>query len=61
MNIIQWDITLFEWINNNLSSDLLDFILPWMREPLFWVPMYAFIIAFVFLILGTKLIGLYYS
>ncbi|MBK9581228.1 MAG: hypothetical protein IPO48_04695 [Saprospiraceae bacterium] len=48
MNIIQWDITLFEWINNNLSSDLLDFILPWMREPLFWVPMYAFIIALYF-------------
>lgn len=54
MNIIQWDITLFEWINNNLSSDLLDFILPWMREPLFWVPMYAFIIAFVFFNFGQK-------
>lgn len=54
MNIIQWDIALFEWINNDLSSVFLDFLLPWMREPYFWVPMYIFIIAFVFFNFGLK-------
>lgn len=48
MNIIQWDIALFEWVNDDLSSPLLDFVLPWMREPLFWLPLYLFIISFVF-------------
>jgi len=54
MNIIQWDITLFEWINNDLSSAVLDFVLPWMREPMFWLPLYAFIIAFEFFNYGIK-------
>lgn len=54
MNIIHWDISLFEWINNDLSSPLLDGILPWMRESYFWIPLYAFIVAFVFFNYGVK-------
>jgi undecaprenyl-diphosphatase len=54
MNIIQWDISLFEWINNDLSSASLDLMMPWIREPYFWLPLYVFIIAFTFLNYGLK-------
>jgi membrane-associated phospholipid phosphatase len=54
MNIIQIDIAIFEWVNNNLSSMLFDMVLPWMREPYFWLPLYTFIIAFVFFNYGAK-------
>jgi len=54
MNIIQWDIAIFEWVNNDLSSSFLDMILPWMREPYFWIPLYTFIIAFVFFNYGAR-------
>lgn len=54
MSIIQWDFKVFEWINNDLSSPFLDMIMPWMREPYFWLPLYMFIIAFVFFNYGLK-------
>lgn len=54
MNIIQIDFAIFEWVNNDLSSDLFDMVLPWMREPYFWLPLYTFIIAFVFFNYGVK-------
>lgn len=54
MNIIQWDIAVFEWINTDLSAGFLDLVLPWMREPYFWLPMYIFIIAFVFFNYGKR-------
>lgn len=54
MNIIQWDIKLFEWINSDLSSGFLDIFLPWFREPLFWMPLYIFLAAFVFFNFGKK-------
>lgn len=49
-----WDFTVFKWINIGLSSDILDAILPWMREPLFWVPLYVFILAFMFFNYGKR-------
>lgn len=54
MNIIQIDFAIFEWVNNDLSSDLFDMVLPWIREPYFWLPLYTFIIAFVFFNYGVK-------
>lgn len=54
MNLIQWDIKLFEWINSGLSNGVFDMLLPWVREPLFWMPLYIFIIAFVFFNYGIK-------
>lgn len=41
------DIAIFKFVNTTLSSALLDAILPWMREPLFWAPLYVFILAFM--------------
>jgi membrane-associated phospholipid phosphatase len=54
MNLINWDYQLFEAINTGMSSLFLDAILPWMREPLFWLPLYTFIIAFTFFNYGKK-------
>jgi len=54
MDIIKWDIALFEYINNDLSNGFFDLILPWLREPLFWMPFYIFLIAFVFFNFGKK-------
>lgn len=54
INILSWDIALFEWINYDLSSPILDAILPWMREPIFWVPLYTFIVAFAFFNFGSR-------
>lgn len=42
--IDQW---LIVHINQNWSSSWLDAILPFFREPLFWAPMYLFLIVFV--------------
>lgn len=54
MEIIKWDISLFEYINNDLGNSLFDLIFPWLREPMLWVPFYTFLIAFVFLNYGKK-------
>lgn len=54
MDIIKWDILLFEYINHDLSNGFFDLLLPWLREPLFWVPFYIFLIAFVFFNFGKK-------
>ena len=52
MNIIEWDISVFKWINSDLSNPVFDFMLPLLREPLFWMPLYIFIIGFVLLNYG---------
>lgn len=54
VNIVAWDTALFEWVNHDLSSPILDAILPWMREPLFWVPLYVFIVAYAFFNFGSR-------
>lgn len=54
MNFPVWDLKLFEAINIGLSSDFLDAFLPWMRAPLFWVPFYLFLLAFVFFNFGKR-------
>ncbi len=54
MDIIQWDISLFEYINNDLGNSFFDLVMPWLREPLFWMPFYIFLITFVFFNFGKK-------
>ncbi|MBK7635356.1 MAG: hypothetical protein IPJ13_14560 [Saprospiraceae bacterium] len=61
MNLIQWDIELFELVNSAMSNVIFDTLLPWVREPLFWIPLYIFIIGFVFLIMGEMHTGLSFS
>ncbi|MBD1364250.1 phosphatase PAP2 family protein [Mucilaginibacter sp. ZT4R22] len=44
--LLQLDRHLFYFINHDLSNAFFDWIMPWMRNPKFWVPLYVFIIAF---------------
>lgn len=42
-DLLLWDLKLFFYINNRLTNVFLDFVLPWMREPYFWAPLYLFL------------------
>ncbi|MEZ4910845.1 MAG: phosphatase PAP2 family protein [Saprospiraceae bacterium] len=53
-DILQWDIILFEAINHGWSNALFDWLLPWWRTPIFWLPLYVFLIAFLFFNYGRK-------
>lgn len=43
------DISLFNYINQGLSSDFLDFFLVPIRYEKFWIPFYVFVLAFLIL------------
>ncbi|MFN0215359.1 MAG: phosphatase PAP2 family protein [Saprospiraceae bacterium] len=44
-----WDAAIFQFINSSLGNPFFDALLPWCREKLFWVPVYAFVAAFAIL------------
>lgn len=44
--LLQLDRHLFYFINQDLSNAFFDWIMPWMRTPKFWIPLYVFIIGF---------------
>lgn len=44
--LLQFDRHLFYFINHDLSNAFFDWIMPWMRNPRFWIPLYVFIIIF---------------
>jgi undecaprenyl-diphosphatase len=44
--IIDFDKYLFGLVNQNSSNSFFDIIMPFIRQPLFWVPLYVFIILF---------------
>ncbi|TDO24752.1 phosphatase PAP2 family protein [Pedobacter duraquae] len=46
--IQQFDIDLFLKIHRGLSSGFLDWLMPLLRNPFFWSPLYLFIIIFCF-------------
>jgi len=50
----EWDKWLFLQINNNWSNSFFDAVMPFMRNPFFWVPLYLFIFLFVSLNYKTK-------
>jgi membrane-associated phospholipid phosphatase len=56
--LIEWDQTVFEWINVGLSSSFLDYLLIPMRNKYTWIPVYVFIIAFA--IFNHKIKGYYF-
>lgn len=41
-----WDQTFFLTINRDGSNSFFDTVMPWVREPNFWAPLYIFLIAF---------------
>jgi undecaprenyl-diphosphatase len=49
-----FDTWLLTHINQNWSSSFLDAVLPYMRETLFWIPLYLFLLLFVTMNFGAK-------
>nr|WP_294942794.1 phosphatase PAP2 family protein [uncultured Mucilaginibacter sp.] len=47
--LLQLDRHLFKFINQDLSNAFFDGVMPWMRNPKFWIPSYLFIIVFCIL------------
>src|SRR3954466_16391376 len=44
--LLQLDRQLFHFINHDLGNVFFDLIMPYLRNPKFWIPLYIFIIAF---------------
>src|SRR5882757_2422918 len=44
--LIQLDRHLFHFINHDLANPFFDWIMPYLRNPKFWIPLYLFIIGF---------------
>jgi len=47
IDVIKYDMQLFEFINSGLSNPVFDFILTPARNKYIWIPFYIFILAFV--------------
>lgn len=43
----EWNFVWFLKINSDWSGPILDFILPWLRNKYFWLPLYAFIVSYL--------------
>jgi membrane-associated phospholipid phosphatase len=44
--ILQLDRHLFYFINYDLTNPFFDLVMPWLRNPKFWIPLYIFIVVF---------------
>ncbi|GAA4340284.1 hypothetical protein GCM10023149_51560 [Mucilaginibacter gynuensis] len=44
--LLQFDRHFFYFINHDLGNAFFDWIMPYMRNPRFWIPLYVFIIGF---------------
>ncbi|MES2107549.1 MAG: phosphatase PAP2 family protein [Bacteroidota bacterium] len=44
--LIQLDRHLFYFINHDLANPFFNWIMPWLRNPKFWIPLYIFIVGF---------------
>lgn len=55
----QWDKWLFIKLNSQWTNPVFDAALPYVRNPLIWVPLYIFILAFITLNYGKK--GLWWT
>ncbi len=52
--IIELDRSLFLIINKESRNDLFDITMPFIRQPLFWIPLYLFLLVFLFGNFGKK-------
>jgi membrane-associated phospholipid phosphatase len=50
--LLQWDLNVFVLINSQLTSLVLDYVCPLLRDKYFWAPLYAFM--FSYLIINYK-------
>src|SRR3569833_4017973 len=44
--LLQPDRHLFYFVNHQLANPFFDLVMPWLRNPKFWIPLYLFIIGF---------------
>lgn len=54
-----FDKWLFIQLNNRHTYAFLDVVLPWLRDAVFWAPLYIFVLSFILLNYGRK--GLWWS
>lgn len=52
--LLELDKLIFEWINQDLQSDWQNFLWPLWRNKLFWIPLYVFLLFFLFQNLQRK-------
>jgi membrane-associated phospholipid phosphatase len=52
--LIEWDQSLFKKINSDWANPFFDALMPFLRNALYWIPLYLFIIVFVLLNFKTK-------
>src|SRR5690242_20709280 len=44
--LLQLDRQLFYFINHDMGNAFFDWLMPYLRNPKFWIPLYIFIIGF---------------
>ncbi len=47
-HLLQLDRYIFYLINHDLANPVFDWLMPYLRNPRFWIPLYIFIIGFCF-------------
>lgn len=57
-SILQFDESLFHFINGEMHNYVLDIIMPYWREKLLWAPLYLFLV--FFMVMNFKIKGLYF-
>ena len=52
--LIEWDHALFKVLNGGFANPVFDEVMPFLRNSIYWVPLYLFLIAFVTINFKTK-------
>ena len=52
--LLDIDRALFKFVNTDMTNGLFDTVIPWLREPVLWAPVYLFIIGFCLFNFGKK-------
>src|SRR5436305_14998979 len=55
----EWDKWLFIKLNSKWTNSFFDAVLPYFRDPVFWAPIYLFLLVFIAINYGKK--GLWWS
>jgi undecaprenyl-diphosphatase len=55
--IIEIDKWLFRLINQSTANDLFDVVMPFLRKPLFWIPLYLYLAVYIILNFRGKAIA----
>ncbi len=52
--ILNLDTSIFRLINSHWTNQLLDAVLPFLRQPYFWIPLYVFILTYMLASYGKR-------